>query len=133
MLEVLPLSQASHLPPGPGLATVDPDVPLAEQMMIAARSASLKQPEMLADLAIDAFDCEALLDRLPRPMSRGERQICSILITLAAPVVCLSITDPTAGLDGRRRRVAIELFVDLAVDRPVAVASDDRGFAIHRR
>ena len=66
-------------------------------------------------------------------MSRGERQICSILVTLSAPIVALSIIDPTAGLDGRRRRVAVNLFVDLAADRPVAVASDDIGFVGYRQ
>ncbi|MGB1504583.1 MAG: hypothetical protein ACPHJY_03395 [Acidimicrobiales bacterium] len=133
MLEVLPLSQADQLPPRPGLATLDPDIPLAEQMTNAARSAGRTQPELLADIAIDAFECESLLDRVPRPMSRGERQICSILITISAPVIALSLVDPTAGLDGRRRQVAVDLFADLASDRPVAVASDDVGFAPYRR
>jgi energy-coupling factor transporter ATP-binding protein EcfA2 len=133
VLEVLPLSQADQLPARTGLAAIDPDIPLAKQMTNAARSAGRTQPEILADLAIDAFDCESLLDRVPRPMSRGERQICSILVTLSAPIVALSIIDPTAGLDGQRRRVAVNLFVDLAADRPVAVASDDIGFVGYRQ
>lgn len=132
MLEVLPLSQADRLPKATGLAPVDPDTTLADQMMAAARSAGSEQPEPIADFAIDALDAEALLDRVPRPMSRGERQVSAVLITLAVPFDTLSIVDPTAGLDARRKRAVVDLLVDLSADRPIAVASDDLGLAVHR-
>ena len=61
----------------PTLPVVDPDVTLGEQMLAAARSAGLVQPDPIADFAIDELDAESLLDRVPRPMSRGERQLCA--------------------------------------------------------
>lgn len=132
VLELLPLSAAASLRPGPTLAVVDPDVTLGEQMLAAARSAGLVQPEPIADFAIDELDAESLLDRVPRPMSRGERQLCALLVTLAAPVEALVVVDPTAGLDGRRRRTVADILIDLAADRPVAIASDDAAFDEHR-
>lgn len=132
VLEVLSLAEADRLPERPGLATVDADITLSDQMVAAARTAGLAQPEPVADFAIDTFDAEALLDRVPRPMSRGERQLCALLITLAAPVRSMALVDPTAGLDGRRRRAVARLLVDLAADRAVAVATDDPAFDVHR-
>lgn len=130
MLTLRPLADADRLPTDVrGLATVDPDIPLADQMMRAAGRAGLPQPEAIADFAIDEFDAEALLDRVPRPMSRGELQLCALLITLAAPVLGLAIVDPTAGLDLARRRAVVHLLRDLAEDRPIWVASDDPLFA----
>jgi len=55
------------------LAEIDPDIPLAEQMLDAAREAGATMPESIADFAIDSFDADRLLDRVPRPMSRGEQ------------------------------------------------------------
>ena len=101
-------------------------------MVDAARRAGSELPEPIADFAIDAFDAEDLLDRVPRPMSTGERQLCALLITLSAPVSALALVDPTAGLDARRRRAVVELLIDLAQDRPVWVASDDPGFDLVR-
>lgn len=129
VLTVLPLSQADRLPPGPGLTKVHPDIALAEQMMAAAKAAGLAEPPAIVDFAIDELDCEALLDRVPRPMSRGELQLCAILITLSAPITSLAIVDPTAGLDRPRSRVVAGLLTDLAEDIDVTVASEDNAFA----
>lgn len=128
-----PLADAEQVASGSGLADVDPDTPLADQMMMAARAAGLDRPPPIADFAIDEFEAEPLLDRVPRPMSRGEVQLCALLITLAAPIDALVVVDPTAGLDGRRRRAVADLLIDLAGDRPVTVASDDPGFDGYRR
>lgn len=127
VLELLPLN-TDVTPVGRVLADVEPDVTLAEQMMEAARAAGLDQPEAVADFAIDEFDAEALLDRIPRPMSRGELQLCSLLITVSTPVPTLTAIDPTAGLDARRRRAVVALLTDLAQDRTVVVVSDDPMF-----
>lgn len=130
MLSLRPLAEADRLPADVrGLATVDPDIPLADQMMRAAAKAGLAQPEAVADFAIDEFDADALLDRLPRPMSTGELQLCALLITLSVPLPGLAVVDPTAGLDVPRRRAVVNLLRDLAEDRPVWVASDDPLFA----
>ena len=125
MLDLIALDGADRLPAGAGLASVDPDVALADQMLAAARAAGRSMPEPVADFAIDAFDAEALLDRLPRPMSRGELQLCALLITLSAPFERLALVDPTAGLDTRRRRAVVDLLEDLALDTSISVASDD--------
>ena len=96
---------------------IDDDVTLAAQMIAIARDHGLAEPTELADFAIDAFDCEALLDRVPRPMSRGERQLCGLLLAFARPFDALFVVDPFAGLDARRRRVVAEILEDLAEDR----------------
>jgi energy-coupling factor transporter ATP-binding protein EcfA2 len=110
------------------LAAVDPDVTLAEQIQAAARAAGRTEPDVVVDFALDELEADALLDRVPRPMSRGERQICALLITLAAPRPELTLIDPTAGLDARRRRVVVDVLRDLAFDRRVTVVSDDPMF-----
>ncbi|MEO0492417.1 MAG: hypothetical protein AAF081_03285 [Actinomycetota bacterium] len=133
MLAVLPLDHAERLPTTAArLAEVDPDVALAEQMIAAARAAGVDQPEPVADFLIDELDAESLLDRRPRPMSRGELQQCALLITLSAPVPALALVDPTAGLDLPRRRAVVALLRDLASDHQVAVASDDPLFGDDR-
>ena len=96
---------------------LDNDTTLAAQMMTAATVHGLVEPTDLADFAIDIFDCDTLLERVPRPMSRGERQLCGLLIAFARPFDALFAADPTAGLDARRRRAVLELFRDLAEDR----------------
>ncbi len=96
---------------------IDDDTTLADQMMTAAREHGLEEPTELADFAIDEFDCEALLDRVPRPMSRGERQLCGLLIAFARPFDALYIVDPFAGLDARRRQAVAAIIADLALDR----------------
>ena len=123
MLHVRPLLEAPA--GGHDLAAVEPDTPLGEQVLMAAREAGLHEPEVIVDFAIDELDVEPLLDRVPRPMSRGELQICALLITLAVPRSSLTLADPTAGLDARRRRVVVDLLTDLALDHEVAVYSDD--------
>ncbi len=122
-----------HGPSGGYLASppeMDDDTTLATQMIDAARAQGLDGPTALTDFAIDVFDCEALLDRVPRPMSRGERQLCGLLITLTRPFDALYLIDPTAGLDARRRRAVVDLLRDIADDRPVACASDDELFQV---
>ena len=126
MLEVRPIGEADDQPGD--LAAVDPDVVLADQIIDAARAAGLEAPEPVVDFLIDELDVEPLLDRVPRPMSRGEWQIAALLVTLASPRATLTLVDPTAGLDGRRRRVVVDLLRDLAQDRPVVVVSDDPAF-----
>ena len=94
-------------------------------MIAAAQAHGLDEPTDIADWAVDAFDAERLLDRVPRPMSRGERQLCGLLIALARPFDAMFATDPTAGLDARRRRIVADLLVDLAHDLTVVCATDD--------
>ena len=111
---------ASYGPTGVLLASppqIDDDTTLAAQMMTAATGHGLVKPTDLADFAIDVFECDALLDRDPHPMSRGERQLCGLLIAFARPFDALFAADPTAGLDARRRRAVLELLRDLAEDR----------------
>lgn len=98
---------------------IEDDITVAEQMMTIARAHGLAEPTDLADFAIDAFDCEPLLDRVPRPMSRGERQLCGLLIVFARPFDALFIIEPMAGLDARRRRAVADLLTDLAEDRRI--------------
>ena len=128
VLEVLPLSQADQLPPGTGLAPVDPDVVLADQI----RAAASDDVPAVVDFLIDELGCEALLDRVPRPMSRGELQICALLITLAAPFETLTLVDPTAGLDAPKSRTVADLLADLGEHHPITVASDALALAVHR-
>ena len=136
MIELLPLAasdsirhRAQRSPLNTVLVDTPPriedDVTLADQMIASARGAGLDEPTDLGDWAIDALDAEALLDRVPRPMSRGERQTCALLIALARPFEVLCLIDPTAGLDPRRRRVVAQLLTDLAHDHTVVCASDD--------
>lgn len=133
MLDLRPQGTgAAPAPDAAVLAEVDPDVPLAEQMLNAAREAGETMPEAIADFAIDSFDADRLLDRVPRPMSRGEQQICALLITLSRPFDQLWLFDPTAGLDGQRRRALADLLVDLAEDHEIVVESDDPVFDRYR-
>ncbi|MCP4957711.1 MAG: hypothetical protein GY925_00430 [Actinomycetia bacterium] len=108
---------------------LDDDTTVAAQMIASANEHGLDEPTDLGDWAIDAFDAERLLDRVPRPMSRGERQICGLLVALARPFDAIYAVDPTAGLDANRRRAVVEVLTDLAVDNLVVCASDDPLFA----
>lgn len=126
MLDVRPLDQTRDADARVAWpAAVDPDATLADQMLEAARAGGETMPTPVADFAIDAFDAESLLDRVPRPMSRGELQLCALLIALAGPFDRLDLVDPTAGLDARRRRAVVELLADLAADHHIVVESDD--------
>lgn len=129
MLEVVSLASADSLGPARGMVEVDPDRPLATQIVSAAGAAP---PDRVVDFAIDAWGADALLDRHPRPMSRGEHQLCSLLITIATPTGALALVDPTAGLDARRRWAVAALLADLALDRPISIASDDPVFDRYR-
>lgn len=104
---------------------LDEDTTLAAQMIASARRFGLDEPTDLGDWAVDAFEAEALLDRVPKPMSRGERQLCVLLIALSRPFDALIVVDPTAGLDPRRRRIVADLLAELAEDHRVVCATDD--------
>ncbi|MEM9203048.1 MAG: hypothetical protein AAGC53_15400, partial [Actinomycetota bacterium] len=125
VLDLRPLAAA---PNGDDLAPVAGDTSLADQILETVRAAGLAEPDMVVDFLLDELDAEPLLDRLPAPMSRGERQICALLITLAVPRVDLALVDPTAGLDGRRRRVVAEVLADLTDQMTITVWSDDPVF-----
>lgn len=107
---------------------LDDDRTLIDQVLDAARLGGLAEPADICDYAVDALDAELLLPRVPKPMSRGERQICGVLLALAAPFDTLIVVDPTAGLDMRRREAVRDLLLDCAQLTPttrVICATDD--------
>ncbi len=130
MLELLPLTESEATQERartwgqdfPGQAVwvlwsppvIDDDATLIAQLLLAAARAGLDEPTDLCDFAVDALDAEALLHRVPAPMSRGERQICGLLLMLAAPCDALFAIDPTAGLDLARRKAVRSLLEDCA-------------------
>ncbi len=129
------LQQASEWGPGASLLSsppvLDDDVLLLDQILAVVRSHQLDEPTDICDFAVDALDAELLLARVPRPMSRGERQICGLLLALAPPFETLFVVDPTAGLDLSRRKAVHQLLLDCAELTPnakVVCASDDPVF-----
>lgn len=117
----------------PSPPVVDNDLPLLEQLLARAGEHGLEEPTDLCDFAVDALDAESLLPRVPRPMSRGERQICGILLAIAKPFDALFLLDPTAGLDMPRREAVRGLVLDCALEGEgtlVVAASDDPVLAL---
>ncbi len=97
--------------------------------MAAAVAQGIDEPTELADFAIGVLDAEPLLPRVPGPMSRGERQICGLLIALGQPFIQLVLVDPTAGLDTRRRMALAAFVSELAEEGArIIVVSDDQLF-----
>lgn len=138
MLVVVPMSEleAQVMRGGqPGVVllasppSLDDDAPLEQQIVGAAIAQGIDEPTELAEFAIDLLDAEPLLARVPRPMSRGERQIGGLLIALGQPFRELVLIDPTAGLDARRRRALAGFLSDLADEGArITVVSDDSAF-----
>lgn len=117
-----PAATAVLLSPPP----LDDDRTLAVQMIESAQLHGQPEPTDLGDFAVDLLSAELLLDRVPRPMSRGERQICGLLILLARPFESLVLVEPTAALDGTRRRIVADLLIDLDEDGiTIVVATND--------
>lgn len=134
-MTVLPLSEVDAVASRadePGVAflasppLLDDEVIVERQIVAAAVARGIDEPTEVADIALDLLDAETLLPRVPRPMSRGERQICGLLITLGQPFIEMILIDPTAGLDPRRRASLVGLLVDLADEGArITVVSDD--------
>lgn len=95
---------------------LDDDETVERQIIASARHHGLDEPPAVVDYLLDALDAERLLPRVPRPMSRGERQICGLLLVFSRPFDQLVLDDPTAGLDPVRRRTVVDLLADLAAD-----------------
>lgn len=139
MLVVLPMSEidvvrAREGEPGTVFLAAPPllddDAPLEQQIVDAAVAQGIDEPTELADFAIEVLDAEPLLARVPRPMSRGERQISGLLIAFGQPFRALVLIDPTAGLDARRRKTLAGFLSDLAEEGArITVVSDDAMFA----
>lgn len=135
MLVVLPMSEADHVDAResdagtvllPDPPVLDDDTPLEQQIVGAAVAQGIDEPTELADFAIDVLDAESLLSRVPRPMSRGERQIGGLLISFGQPFRQLVLIDPTAGLDARRRRALADFVSQLAEEGArITVVTDD--------
>jgi len=108
---------------------LDDDVPLERQIVTAAVAQGIDEPTELADFAIDVLGAEPLLARVPRPMSRGERQIGGLLIAFGQPFRELVLLDPTAGLDPRRRKALAGFLSELGDEGArITVVSDDSVF-----
>lgn len=139
MLTVLPMSELDAVAARadePGVAflssppVLDDEVTVERQIVAAAVAQGIDEPTEVADIALELFDAEALLPRVPRPMSRGERQICGLLIALGQPFIELVLIDPTAGLDPRRRATLVGLLVDLGDEGArITVVTDDPLFS----
>ena len=138
MLVVVPMSELDAVltragDPGvvllPAPPRLEEDAPLERQIVEAAIAQGIDEPTELADFAIGVLDAEPLLSRVPRPMSRGERQIGGLLIALGQPFRELMLIDPTAGLDTRRRKALAGFLSELADEGArITVVSDDSVF-----
>lgn len=108
---------------------LDDDVPLEQQIVTAAVTQGIDEPTELADFAVNVLGAEPLLSRVPRPMSRGERQIGGLLIAFGQPFRELVLLDPTAGLDARRRKALAGFLSELGDEGArITVVSDDSMF-----
>ena len=56
----------------------------------------------------------------------GAKRLTEVIAALVAPASVLLLDEPTAGLDRPRRARLGELLSELALERPIVIASQDR-------
>lgn len=98
------------------------DLTVADQMTYVARLHGMNEPFEVASAFAEALGAEALLDRFPRGMSKGQRQKAGLLVATARPFELLLLDEPTTGLDEVSRLQLVSALGTLG-ERGVSVIS----------
>lgn len=115
-----------------GLAMLCPQFPeylfsrttVAAEIDVDPALAGLPAPEFLAGLGLPA----GAAGRHPRDLSSGQRRRLALALALRSGRPLLLVDEPTVGLDGPGRRLALALLREAPPEAAVIVASHDRHF-----
>jgi len=110
----------SFIPDKPALFD---DLTVAEQMAYVARLNGLDEPYDVAERLVEVFEADDLMDRVPRSLSKGQRQKAGILVATARPFDALLLDEPTSGLDAESHEGLIDELVALADEGKLIVTS----------
>jgi len=112
--------KVSYVPDEPALYD---DLTLQDQLDYIARLHKQSEPTDECQRLIGALDAEVLLNKLPRAMSKGQRQKAGLLVGAARPFEVLLLDEPTTALDAASRAQLCEALRALAASGRAIITS----------